>query len=92
MSMFPGPGASIIRNEAGEPLGWDYPGEYEPDYDERGMSAADCAAEEAYEQGQYDAENDEPLNPHMYPTNPQLQKTYEQGYNENKTEDDDQHS
>lgn len=23
--MFPGPGAQIIRNEAGEPLGWDYP-------------------------------------------------------------------
>lgn len=22
---FPGPGAVIIRNEAGEPLGWDYP-------------------------------------------------------------------
>lgn len=30
--MFPGPGASIIRNEAGEPLGWDY-----PSYDESGM-------------------------------------------------------
>jgi len=25
MSMFPGSNASIIRNEAGEPLGWDYP-------------------------------------------------------------------
>lgn len=25
MSMFPGPGAQIIRNEDGEPLGWDYP-------------------------------------------------------------------
>lgn len=23
--MFPGPGAEIIRNEDGEPLGWDYP-------------------------------------------------------------------
>lgn len=23
--MFPGPGAEIIRNEAGEPIGWDYP-------------------------------------------------------------------
>lgn len=25
MSMFPGPGARIYRNDAGEPLGWDYP-------------------------------------------------------------------
>lgn len=37
MSMFPGPGAVVYRNEAGEPLGWDYPS-YEPDvsdpYDE----------------------------------------------------------
>lgn len=31
--MFPGPGAQIIRNEAGELLGWDYPSE-EPDFDE----------------------------------------------------------
>lgn len=23
--MFPGPGAQIYRNEAGEPIGWDYP-------------------------------------------------------------------
>lgn len=23
--MFPGPGAQIHRNEAGEPIGWDYP-------------------------------------------------------------------
>lgn len=23
--MFPGPGAQIIRNEAGEVIGWDYP-------------------------------------------------------------------
>lgn len=29
--MFPGAHASIIRNEDGEPTGWDYPGE--PDYD-----------------------------------------------------------
>jgi hypothetical protein len=29
--MFPGSRAIIIRNEAGEPLGWDYPAE--PDYD-----------------------------------------------------------
>lgn len=31
--MFPGPGATIIRNEAGEPLGWDSPSEYSP-YDD----------------------------------------------------------
>jgi rubrerythrin len=24
---FPGPGAHIYRNEAGEPIGWDYPSE-----------------------------------------------------------------
>lgn len=30
--MFPGPHASIIRNEMGEPLGWDYPCD-EPDFD-----------------------------------------------------------
>ncbi len=29
--MFPGAGAVIIRNEAGEPLGWDYPDRFEPD-------------------------------------------------------------
>lgn len=34
--MFPGPGANIYRNEAGEPLGWDYPSDepYEEDYEE----------------------------------------------------------
>jgi len=30
--MFPGPGADIIRNEAGEPLGWDYPSNDPMDY------------------------------------------------------------
>jgi len=34
MSMFPGPHAQVYYNEAGEPLGWDYPSE--PDY------CADC--------------------------------------------------
>lgn len=28
--MFPGAGANIYRNEAGEPLGWDYPSYDEP--------------------------------------------------------------
>ena len=31
--MFPGPYAEIIRNEAGEPLGWDNHYYDEPDYD-----------------------------------------------------------
>ena len=43
--MFPGPGAQITRNEAGEPLGWDYPSDepfdsYDEDrdyYDEDGV-------------------------------------------------------
>jgi hypothetical protein len=30
MDMFPGPGAEIIRNEAGEPIGWDYPAQNDP--------------------------------------------------------------
>jgi hypothetical protein len=25
MSAFPGPGARVYRNDAGEPIGWDYP-------------------------------------------------------------------
>lgn len=31
--MFPGAGAVVYYNEAGEPLGWDYPSYDEPDYD-----------------------------------------------------------
>ena len=30
--MFPGAGARIIRNEDGEPIGWDYPSDDEPEY------------------------------------------------------------
>jgi len=30
MSMFPGAGATVYRNEAGEPTGWDYPSEPDP--------------------------------------------------------------
>ena len=30
MSMFPGAGAVIYRNEAGEPIGWDTPSEPDP--------------------------------------------------------------
>lgn len=32
MSAFPPPGAEIYYNDAGEPLGWDNPGAYEPEY------------------------------------------------------------
>lgn len=28
--MFPGAGAQVYRNEAGEPLGWDYPSDDDP--------------------------------------------------------------
>lgn len=31
---FPGPGAVIYRNDAGEPLGWDYPDQGPPDVDD----------------------------------------------------------
>jgi hypothetical protein len=31
--MFPGAGARVYYNEAGEPIGWDYPSYDEPDYD-----------------------------------------------------------
>lgn len=59
--MFPGPGAQVYRNEAGEPLGWDYPGDSDdPSYDDDNRhAAADAAYEDAYDNGQYDAENDE---------------------------------
>lgn len=32
VSAFPGPGAHVYRNEAGEPIGWDYPSDDEPPY------------------------------------------------------------
>jgi hypothetical protein len=49
--MFPGAGASVYRNDAGEPLGWDYPSYDEPanpdDFDdlddEPGGDYEDCA-------------------------------------------------
>lgn len=48
--MFPGPGAQIYRNEAGEPIGWDYPGEYERDRHED--DRADAMCEELHEAAQ----------------------------------------
>lgn len=47
--MFPGAGARVFYNDAGEPLGWDYPSYDEPEWDDRADTAADYAAEEAYE-------------------------------------------
>ncbi len=48
--MFPGPGARIYRNEAGEPLGWDYPSDDPTDYyDSEAAAEADAAFEEACE-------------------------------------------
>jgi hypothetical protein len=51
---FPGPYASIIKNDAGEVIGWDnyYPEDapYEPtDEDERRWEAESAAAEDAFE-------------------------------------------
>ena len=53
--MFPGPGAQVYYNDAGEPLGWDYPSD-DPDldYDERAEEAAEAANEAAYDWGYSD--------------------------------------
>ena len=32
--MFPGAGAQVYYNEAGEPLGWDYPSDDPPEFDD----------------------------------------------------------
>jgi hypothetical protein len=56
--MFPGPGAQVYYNDAGEPLGWDEA--YDPDpndaYDDemtsRGDSMSDAEWEEGYEEGE----------------------------------------
>lgn len=48
--MFPGPGAVVYRNEAGEPTGWDYPdydapedeNDYYGDYYEEDADPATC--------------------------------------------------
>ncbi len=51
--MFPGPHAQVYYNEAGEPLGWDYPpdpaeAEFHEE-DERRWEAESYAAEDAFE-------------------------------------------
>ena len=51
MTMFPGPGAQVIYNEAGEPLGWDYPSTDEPDYD-----PYDDDGQDQYDDEEYDDE------------------------------------
>jgi hypothetical protein len=51
--MFPGPGAQVYYNEAGEPLGWDYPNDDADSFycDHCGAYHADgfCAVDDAYE-------------------------------------------
>lgn len=78
--MFPGPGAQIYRNEAGEPLGWDYPSDepYEPD-DDFSTGAADAASEDAYDYGQMDAEEGRPANT-THSSNKWVQQCYNEGY------------
>lgn len=50
--MFPGAGASIERNEAGEVTGWDYPS-YEPEYFDCCGGRGRCYCDD------YDGEDDE---------------------------------
>ena len=84
--MFPGPGAQIYRNEAGEPLGWDYPSDepYEPDDYSPAMEAADAAMEDAYAEGDQDASTGVERNQHFgqgrYASD--LQRAYDEGYDE----------
>ncbi len=47
--MFPGPGAVIYRNDAGEVLGWDYPSDDPPEVDEYRQQDLDAAWETAAE-------------------------------------------
>jgi hypothetical protein len=82
--MFPGPNAQVYYNEAGEPLGWDYPSDepYEPDDFE--MSAADANAEAQYEQAYEAGEEDWALHGERrregeFPTN-EYGSAYEDGY------------
>jgi hypothetical protein len=47
--MFPGPHAEVFYNEAGEPLGWDYPSYEPPEPDPYEEAAADAAGEARFE-------------------------------------------
>ncbi len=54
--MFPGAGAQIYRNEAGEPVSWDYPGYDEgPDPDD-----FDVYDDEPEDEDEWEDEGDEP--------------------------------
>lgn len=57
MSMFPGAGAVVYYNEAGEPLGWDYPS---PD-DEVAEYQSEWMEHNPPEDEEYDDEEDECL-------------------------------
>ncbi len=46
MSMFPGAGATVYRNEAGEPLGWDYPSESDDSHRDDPYGAEDDHCDE----------------------------------------------
>lgn len=57
--MFPGAHSTVYRNEAGEPLGWDDEPESLDAYDyERQYGARDAAAEDDYELGQAQADDE----------------------------------
>lgn len=46
--MFPGAGAHVYRNEAGEPLGWDHDSVYDESYD-----PVDYLARDEYDPGDH---------------------------------------
>lgn len=72
---FPGAGDQVYYNDAGEPMGWDSPGEPEHDPDNyRQPSGNEMDHEEAYEQGISHAENGEPFDPPY--DDPDLLNTY----------------
>jgi hypothetical protein len=58
--MFPGPGATIYRNEAGEVLGWDYPpDEGFFDYDDDEVARRDAYYEELADRAAEEWEEEE---------------------------------
>lgn len=64
---FPGAGAQVYRNEAGEVLGWDYPSE--PEYDDGDMEPPASwrpDLDEAFDSGRYDFEHNEGYNPEQF--------------------------
>jgi len=66
--MFPGAGAVVYRNEAGEPLGWDYPSDdpydsYSEDLDRSREDAWDVAEDEIFQRFEETAGPDDEFNP-----------------------------